>query len=161
MTTIRIGSRKSKLAMWQSEFVAGLLNEQGVDTVIDAIETRGDQILDRSIAKIGSKGVFTEELEEQLAGGVTDIAVHSAKDMQSQLPEGFELIAFSLREQCHDVLVGSETGGRVDLAARPMRIGTSSVRRAALLKRVYPHIEVTPHARQSPDPAGQARGGRL
>ncbi|HBH27692.1 MAG: hydroxymethylbilane synthase [Desulfofustis sp. PB-SRB1] len=144
MTTIRIGSRKSKLAMWQSEFVAGLLNEQGVDTVIDAIETRGDQILDRSIAKIGSKGVFTEELEEQLAGGVTDIAVHSAKDMQSQLPEGFELIAFSLREQCHDVLVGSETGGRVDLAARPMRIGTSSVRRAALLKRVYPHIEVTP-----------------
>ncbi len=99
MTTIRIGSRKSKLAMWQTETVAFALEKDSIKTVISSMDTKGDKILDTTIAKIGSKGVFTEELEEQLASGETDIAVHSAKDMQSRLPEGFELIAFSKRER--------------------------------------------------------------
>ncbi len=142
MTTIIVGSRKSKLAMWQTETVCKLLNENGIKTVISAMETKGDKILDRSIAKIGSKGVFTEELEEQLADGSVDIAVHSAKDMQSTLPEGFELIAYSEREKSHDVLIGGQS---VDVKnTDQLRVGTSSVRRVALLKHYYPHISAVP-----------------
>ena len=105
---ITIGSRKSKLAMWQTETVAGYLNDAGMETQISSMETIGDKILDTSIAKIGSKGVFTVELEDQLASGMTDIAVHSAKDMQSQLPEGFVLIAFTEREKVNDVLLSTD-----------------------------------------------------
>lgn len=143
MTTIRVGTRKSKLAMWQTDTVCRILQENGLKTEIASMETRGDKILDRSIAKIGSKGVFTEELEEQLASGEVDIAVHSAKDMQSTLPDGFELIAFTEREQSHDVLVGKAP---VDLedSDRPLIVGTSSVRRAALLNHFYPHVKTAP-----------------
>ena len=143
MTTITVGSRKSKLAMWQTETVCKALNDHGIETVITAMETKGDKILDRSIAKIGSKGVFTEELEEQLANGTVDIAVHSAKDMQSSLPEGFELIAFTAREKSHDVLLGHR---KIDLSdtATSLRVGTSSVRRVALLNHYYPHLVPVP-----------------
>jgi hydroxymethylbilane synthase len=139
---IVIGSRKSKLAMWQTEMVAKILNDRGMETRICAMETSGDKILDTSIAKIGSKGVFTQELEEQLASGATDIAVHSAKDMQSQLPEGFSLIAFTRREKANDVLVSMERSLDLDDTSRKIRIGTSSVRRQALLRHFYPHVEV-------------------
>ena len=140
MTVIRIGTRKSKLAMWQTETIARLLKKAGMETEISSMDTKGDKILDTTIAKIGSKGVFTEELEDQLAGGVTDIAVHSAKDLQSTLPEGFELIAFSRREKVNDVLVSKNS---VDLSdnSKSIRIGTSSVRRVALLKRFFPHVQ--------------------
>lgn len=141
MTTIHIGSRKSKLAMWQTETVAALLQEGGLETVISSMETKGDKVLDVSIAKIGSKGVFTEELEEQLAGGATDIAVHSAKDMQSMLPAGFGLIAFTDREKVNDVLLSRDKSIDIDDTSRKIRIGTSSVRRIALLKHYYPHVE--------------------
>ncbi len=142
MTTITVGSRKSKLAMWQTETVCRRLNERGIKTDIFALETKGDKILDRSIAKIGSKGVFTEELEEQLAAGSVDIAVHSAKDMQSTLPSGFELIAFTEREKSHDVLLAHAD---VDLKnSDALRIGTSSVRRIALLKHYFPHVSAVP-----------------
>jgi len=105
------------------------------------METMGDKVLDTSIAKIGSKGVFTRELEEQLASGATDIAVHSAKDMQSQLPEGFALIAFTRREQVNDVLVSDNQSLDIDDSSKKIRIGTSSVRRRALLRYYYPHVE--------------------
>ncbi len=141
MTTINIGSRKSKLAMWQTDTVAGMLQDSGLKTNISSMETKGDKILDVSIAKIGSKGVFTEELEDQLRSGVTDIAVHSAKDMQSILPENFELIAFTDREQSNDVLVSRNKDIDLNDTAGTIRIGTSSVRRIALLKHFYPHIE--------------------
>ncbi len=141
MTTIKIGSRKSRLAMWQTETVAGMLNEQGMETVISSMETKGDMILDVSIAKIGSKGVFTEELEEQLQSGATDIAVHSAKDMQSMLPPGFGLIAFSAREKVNDVLLALDKGLSLEDPGRKIRIGTSSVRRIAMLKHYYPHVQ--------------------
>ncbi|MFH2122275.1 MAG: hydroxymethylbilane synthase [Pseudomonadota bacterium] len=141
MTTIKIGSRKSKLAMWQTETVAKMLNEAGMATEISSMETKGDKILDVSIAKIGSKGVFTEELEEQLQSGATDIAVHSAKDMQSILPEGFGLIAFTEREKVNDVLLALDSTLNLDDRQRKIRIGTSSVRRIALLRHYYPHVE--------------------
>jgi hydroxymethylbilane synthase len=139
---ITIGSRKSKLAMWQTETVAGFLNDAGMETKISSMETIGDKILDTSIAKIGSKGVFTVELEDQLASGLTDIAVHSAKDMQSQLPEGFTLIAFTEREKANDVLVSAD--GSIDIidSSRPLVVGTSSVRRRAFLRHHYPHVEI-------------------
>ena len=141
MTAIAIGTRKSKLAMWQTESVARALEAEGMSTRISSMETIGDRVLDTSIAKIGSKGVFTEELEEQLASGVTDIAVHSAKDMQSTLPQGFELIAFTLREKVNDVLISEDRTIDLDDVSRKIRVGTSSVRRIALLRHFYPHVE--------------------
>lgn len=141
MLTITIGSRKSKLAMWQTNLVASMLQEDGMQTVINSMETKGDKILDTAIAKIGSKGVFTEELEQQLANGETDIAVHSAKDMQSILPEGFELIAYSSRENVNDVLVSRNKEIDIDDSSREIVVGTSSVRRVALLKHHYPHVK--------------------
>ena len=138
---IRIGSRKSKLAMWQTYYVQDKLTKVGVDTEIITMETKGDKILDTSIAKIGSKGVFTEELEEQLANGDIDIAVHSAKDMPSVLPDGFELIAFTDREKSQDVLVSHNPDLSLDDPSKKIIIGTSSVRRRALLKLYYPHVE--------------------
>jgi hydroxymethylbilane synthase len=141
MTIIRIGSRKSRLAMWQTETVAARLQQHGIETTICSMETTGDRILDTTIAKIGSKGVFTEELEIQLAGGLTDIAVHSAKDMQSNLPAGFGLIAFTERERVNDVLISLDPGLDLEDSSRKIRIGTSSVRRIALLKHYYPHLK--------------------
>jgi len=138
---ITIGSRKSKLAMWQTETVARVLNNSGLKTRISSMETRGDKILDVSIAKIGSKGVFTEELEVQLAAGITDIAVHSAKDMQSLLPQGFALIAFTEREKVNDVLLSTDKSIDLTDSSRSIKIGTSSVRRRALLRHYYPHVE--------------------
>ena len=139
MEKIRIGTRGSKLALWQAEHVAELLSKGGVETEIITIETTGDKILDVSIAKIGSKGVFTEEIEEELKNGNIDIAVHSAKDMQSDLPEGFELIAFTEREVVNDALVGLDM--TISLDREDLVIGTSSTRRVALLKYFYPHIK--------------------
>ncbi len=141
MMTIKIGSRKSRLAMWQTETMAAILQRHGINTSICGMETKGDRMLDTTIAKIGSKGVFTEELEFQLASGETDIAVHSAKDMQSSLPAGFSLIAFSERERVNDVLISTASGITLDDASRRLRIGTSSVRRIALLRHFYPHLE--------------------
>lgn len=128
--------------MWQTETVARKLNEAGMPTRINAMETIGDKVLDTSIAKIGSKGVFTAELEEQLASGVTDIAVHSAKDLQSQLPEGFVLIAFTEREKVNDVLLSHDRTVDIAETGRPLVVGTSSVRRRAFLRHFYPHVQI-------------------
>ncbi|MDY0189449.1 MAG: hydroxymethylbilane synthase [Desulfuromonas sp.] len=141
-TTIKIGTRRSKLAMWQAYYVEDLLQKAGMNTQIIEIDTRGDKVLDVSIAKIGSKGVFTEELEEQLLSGDIDIAVHSAKDMQSELPAGFEIIAFTVREQVNDVVVSRDKNLRLADTSRPLTIGSSSVRRRAMLKAYYPHLKV-------------------
>ncbi|SDP22301.1 hydroxymethylbilane synthase [Desulforhopalus singaporensis] len=139
---ITIGTRKSKLAMWQTETVASMLEQGGLRTRINSMETIGDKILDRSIAKIGSKGVFTAELEEQLQSGLTDIAVHSAKDMQSQLPDGFTLIAYTKREKVNDILLSDDSSVDIDAKDKPLIIGTSSVRRRAFLRHYYPHVQL-------------------
>lgn len=139
MSTIKIGTRKSKLALWQAEYVQALLKAGGFDTQLVLQETRGDKILDVSISKIGSKGVFTEELEAMLSQGEIDIAVHSAKDMQSRLPDGFEIIAFMEREGVHDVVVSDQ---EINLHSPSVILGTSSTRRVALLKHFYPNIQI-------------------
>jgi len=138
---IRIGTRGSKLALWQAYYVADLLKAKGLESKIVVIETKGDKILDVSIAKIGSKGVFTEELEEQLASGAIDIAVHSAKDLQSRLPDGFELIAFTEREKENDIILSHKTDIDLKNFSKPLVLGTSSTRRIATLKHFYPHVQ--------------------
>jgi hydroxymethylbilane synthase len=137
---IRIGTRASKLAMWQAEHVAGLIKASGYRTEIFPMETKGDKILDVTISKIGSKGVFTEEIEEKLLDGSIDIAVHSAKDLSSEIHDDLELIAFTERELVNDVVLSLNKG--FSLAANEkIKIGTSSTRRAAFLKHFYPNAE--------------------
>lgn len=136
---VKIGTRASKLALWQAYHVADLLKQAGMESEIVTIDTKGDQVLDVSISKIGSKGVFTQELEDQLLDGSIDIAVHSAKDMPSKLGEGLELIAFSVREQAQDVLLSTKKG--ISLSDAHLVVGTSSTRRIATLKHFYPHVK--------------------
>lgn len=137
---IKIGTRGSKLALWQAYYVEELLKKGGVTTEIVIIETKGDKILDRSLSKIGSKGVFTQELEDQLRSGDIDIAVHSAKDLQSHLDDDFEIIAFTEREHANDVLVSHNTNLSLN-SGEVFVVGTSSTRRIAVLKHYYPHIK--------------------
>lgn len=139
---IRIGTRGSKLALWQANHVADTLKKDGIDSEIVTIQTKGDKILDISIAKIGSKGVFTEEIEEQLSKGTIDIAVHSAKDMQSSLPQGFELIAFMEREKAVDVIVSINKSLNFSHES-DLLLGTASTRRVATLARFYPNVKTT------------------
>ena len=141
MQNIKIGTRGSKLALWQAYHVAELLKANGIDSEIIIIDTKGDKILDVSIAKIGSKGVFTEELENQLASGLIDIAVHSAKDMQSSLPDGFEIISFTEREKVNDIILSHRSDIDYKNPNKPLILGTSSTRRVATLKHYYPHIQ--------------------
>jgi hydroxymethylbilane synthase len=137
---IRIGTRSSRLAVWQAEYIQQLLQTGGHTSELVLIETKGDLVLDRSLAKIGSKGVFTQELEDQLHAGHIDIAVHSAKDLQSSLPPGLGIIAFTERERPTDVLVSRNRS--LSLASgRAFTVGTSSTRRVAMLRHFCPHIQ--------------------
>ncbi len=138
---IRIGTRSSKLALWQAEHIAGLLSQNGAEVELITMETKGDKVLDKTLSKIGSKGVFTEELEEMLENGMIDIAVHSAKDLQSSLNEGLEIIAFTEREKACDVLVSFDPN--LDLSDKSITIGTSYTRRIAMLKHFYRDISIT------------------
>lgn len=137
---VKIGTRGSKLALWQAYHIEDLLQQAGISSEIVIIETKGDKILDRALSKIGSKGVFTEELEEQLQSGDIDIAVHSAKDLQSVLDDNFEVLAFTDREKVNDVLVSNDTTLSLE-SGKSFVIGTSSTRRIAILKHYYPHIK--------------------
>jgi len=138
--TIKIGTRSSRLALWQAYHIQEVLKQGGVDSELVLIETKGDKILDRSLAKIGSKGVFTQELEDQLRDGSIDIAVHSAKDLQSSLPDDLEIIAFTERERVNDVLVSHDKSLSLT-SGKEFVVGTSSTRRVAMLKHFCPHIK--------------------
>ena len=135
---VRIATRGSRLALWQTHFVAEKLRHAGFAVEIEIINTKGDMVLDRSLDKIGAKGVFTEELEESLRAGTTDIAVHSAKDLQSVLPEDLEILAFMEREAVNDVVVSFDSTFSLD--REQIVVGTSSTRRRALLQRYYPNV---------------------
>lgn len=137
---IKIGTRGSKLALWQAHFVEKKLQDGGISTEIVIIETKGDKILDRALSKIGSKGIFTEELEDQLQSDGIDIAVHSAKDLQSDLGKAFEILAFTEREKANDVLISHNTSLSLN-QTEPFTIGTSSTRRIATLRHFYPHLK--------------------
>ncbi|AUD04994.1 hydroxymethylbilane synthase [Spirosoma pollinicola] len=136
---IRIGTRSSRLAVWQAEHIQTLLQQGGLTSELVLIETKGDLVLDRSLSKIGSKGVFTQELEDQLRTGAIDIAVHSAKDLPSILPPDLHIIAFTEREPANDVLVSRNKNLSL-MGGESFRIGTSSTRRVALLKHYCPHL---------------------
>lgn len=135
--TIRIGTRNSALAMWQARHIASLLEAAGYSIEIIDIVTIGDKILDRSLAKIGAKGVFTEELETMLRNGEIDIAQHSAKDLPSTLAADLPLIAFTKREAAHDVVLSLNPDFRL-AATTGSLVGTSSTRRRAMLAKEYP-----------------------
>src|SRR5882672_11004260 len=140
---IVIASRKSRLAMWQSEHVAGELKRlyPNCEVSILGITTRGDQIVDRPLAQIGGKGLFVKELEAALEEGRADLAVHSAKDVPMRMPQGFCLAAIPAREDPRDCLV---SGLSPSLEALPPGaiVGTSSLRREAQLHERYPTLGV-------------------
>lgn len=140
--TIRIGTRGSKLALWQANYVADLIRSSGYETEIVPITTRGDTMLDVALSKIGSKGVFTEEIENALLNGSIDIAVHSAKDLSSTLPDDLELIAFTKREKPNDVVISLDKS--FSLQSGSPVVGTSSTRRVAFLRHFYPHANIVP-----------------
>ncbi|WP_162427610.1 hydroxymethylbilane synthase [Pontibacter pudoricolor] len=136
---INIGTRGSKLALWQANTVADKLQAAGFATELVIITTKGDRMLDRSLDKLGSKGVFTEELEDGLRDGSIDIAVHSAKDVQSKVSDDLELLAFMEREKVNDVLLSLNPDFKLEPGSNA-KIGTSSTRRRALLNKFYPNV---------------------
>ena len=140
MRKIKIGTRNSALAIWQANYIGSFLEKAGLSYELVAISTKGDQILDRSLSKIGSKGVFTEELEQMLRNSEIDIAQHSAKDLPSTLPEDLQLIAFTEREKSHDVLLSLDPNFTLNTPGA-YQIGTSSTRRRAFLGHHFPSLK--------------------
>ncbi len=137
---LRIGSRGSQLALWQANHVAHLLRAQGHQVEIEIIKTTGDRLQEVTFAQVGSKGMFTKEIEEALAAGVVDLAVHSLKDLPTELPEGFALAATPPRVDPRDVLVSVHYARLAELP-QGARVGTSSQRRRAQLKALRPDIQ--------------------
>ncbi|MBK7492147.1 MAG: hydroxymethylbilane synthase [Nitrosomonas sp.] len=142
---IIIASRESLLAMWQAKFIQKCLGELYPQTEVSILgmTTRGDQILDQSLAKIGGKGLFIKELEQALEDGRADIAVHSMKDMPMNVPEGFKLAAITEREDPRDAFVSIHYSG-LDALPEGSVVGTSSLRRESQLRAQFPHLEVHP-----------------
>ena len=144
-TRITIGSRGSKLALWQAEWVKKRLESHhpGLHAGIKIIKTKGDKILDVPLAKVGGKGLFVKEIEEALLSGDIDLAVHSMKDMPAEIPSGLGIGAVPERETPLDVLISRENLPFKDLKTGA-RIGTSSLRRASQLRHIRPDIEIVP-----------------
>ena len=142
---IRIATRKSALALWQADHVGAALRElPGIDSVrLVPLSTRGDEVLDKSLQKIGGKGLFIKELEAALQAGEADIAVHSMKDVPAEMPDGFCIGAVLERGSFADALVGA-AGCTIDSLGNGAIIGSSSLRRQAQLKRLRPDLSVEP-----------------
>lgn len=142
---LRIGTRRSPLALWQARHVAARLQERESGLAIELVEimTRGDKLLDTPLAKVGGKGLFVKEIEEQLLTGVVDVAVHSLKDMPALLPDGLTLAAVPAREDPRDAFV-SAWHRRLEELPAGARIGTSSLRRACQLKHWRRDLEIVP-----------------
>jgi len=143
MARLRIGSRGSQLALWQTNYISALLREQGHRVEMEMIKTTGDKILDVALAQVGTKGMFTKEIEEALAEGRIDLAVHSLKDLPTALSTRFEIAAITARENPRDVFCSRFYDRIVDLPQRA-RVGTSSLRRQAQLKALRPDLEMHP-----------------
>lgn len=141
MRKLRLGTRGSRLALWQSEYVAEMIRYFRPDTLIEIeiIKTTGDQILDVALSKIGDKGLFTKEIENSLLSGHIDLAVHSMKDLPSELPPGLSLGAVLKRENPQDVFISHKNYTLANLPPQS-RVGTSSLRRIAQLRAVRPDL---------------------
>ncbi len=142
-TTLRIATRKSPLALWQTEHVraALLAHHPGLSIELVGMTTQGDRILDAPLAKVGGKGLFVKELEQGLQTGIADIAVHSMKDVPVTLPEGLEIAVIMAREDPRDAFVANHYP---NLQALPLgaRVGTSSLRRQSQLRTLRPDLTV-------------------
>ena len=140
-----IASRESMLAMWQAEHIKGRLKALYPDCEVEILgmTTRGDQILDRTLSKIGGKGLFIKELEQALQDGRADLAVHSIKDVPMELPEGFALAAIGERASPFDAFVSNQYARLEDMPEGAI-VGTSSLRREAQLRAKFPHLTIKP-----------------
>lgn len=140
-----IATRESPLAMWQALHVQALLRDRYPGSTVDLLgmTTRGDQILDRTLSKVGGKGLFVKELEAAMQQGAADLAVHSLKDVPMELPDGFELVAVSEREDPRDAFVSPKYAS-LDEMPEGARVGTASLRRELMLRMRYPHLKVLP-----------------
>ncbi len=139
-----IGSRGSKLAVWQANHIKMLLEKAGVASRVEVIRTTGDKITDVPLARLGAetsiKGLFTKEIEDALLEGTIDLAVHSMKDMPTDLPSGLRIAAVPPREDVRDAIIGST----IDALPAGARIGTSALRRQAQLAAVRPDLDIQP-----------------
>ena len=143
MRKIKIGSRASRLALWQAQFVAAELKKFFPELEIEIVKvhTTGDKILDAPLAKIGGKGLFTKELELQMAAGKIDLAVHSLKDVPTVLPEGFKIAAITRRAQPFDAFISNKFL-TFDALPKNSIVGTSSLRRAAQILSLRPDLQI-------------------
>ncbi|HTR36174.1 MAG TPA: hydroxymethylbilane synthase [Bryobacteraceae bacterium] len=135
---LTIGSRGSQLALWQAHWIQARLEGMGEQCQLQIIHTTGDKITDVALSKVGTKGLFTKEIEEALLARAIDLAVHSLKDMPTELPSGLTLSAIPEREDPRDALVGR----KLTELASGARVGTSSLRRAAQLRAIRPDLEI-------------------
>ncbi len=138
-----IATRESRLALWQAEHVKALLEQRGHGIALLGMTTKGDQILDRSLSKVGGKGLFVKELEVALEEGRADLAVHSLKDVPMDLPEGFELACVMEREDPRDAFVSNKYTQLAELPQGAV-VGTSSLRRVVLLRALRPDLKIEP-----------------
>jgi hydroxymethylbilane synthase len=143
MATLRIGSRGSQLALWQAHHIADRLREGGHSIEFQVIKTTGDKITDVALAKVGTKGMFTKEIEEALLERRIDLAVHSLKDLPTELAPEFQIAAITKRENPRDAFV-SRHFNSIDELPQRSRVGTSSLRRQAQLKAVRPDLNIFP-----------------
>jgi len=143
MAHLRIGSRGSQLALWQAKHISALIEAQGHTTSIEVIKTTGDKITDVALAKVGTKGMFTKEIEDAMAEGRVDLAVHSLKDLPTELPAGFTLAAVPKREDPRDAFLSEKYAGVADLPGGAS-VGTSSLRREAQLHSLRADLEIIP-----------------
>ena len=141
--TLVIATRESRLALWQAEHVQALLRARGHTVSLLGMTTQGDQILDRSLSKVGGKGLFVKELEVALEEGRAHIAVHSLKDVPMELPEGFALACVMEREDPRDAFV-SPRYASLDALPQGAVVGTSSLRRQVLLQALRPDLRIEP-----------------
>ncbi len=135
---LAVGSRGSQLALWQANYIQQRLNSRGYETRIEIIKTTGDRITDVPLAQVGTRGLFTKEIEEALLEGRIDLAVHSLKDLPTALPKGLTLAATPPRQDPLDAMVG----GRLAGLAPGSRVGTSSLRRAAQIRMHRPDVTI-------------------
>jgi len=138
---LTIGSRGSQLALWQAHWIQARLEKLGQESRIEIIKTTGDKITDVALSQVGSKGLFTKEIEEALLAGAIDLAVHSLKDMPTELPAGLTLAAIPEREDPRDALVGRSLA-TLALLAPGARVGTGSLRRSAQLRALRPDLQI-------------------
>ena len=143
MSLLRIGSRGSQLALWQAHHIKALLEAKGHTVELEIIKTTGDKILDVALAKVGTKGMFTKEIEEALEAGTVDLAVHSLKDLPTELAGPFEIAAITERVDPRDAFLSVKYDS-IEALPKGAKVGTSSLRRQAQLMQVRPDLEIFP-----------------